>query len=73
MYEVLTTNKAPELAPKRTGKIMYAQDTEGEEEDRLAEAIKQVQELKEETRKKLIDKEKTLAEMKAATGKYPKS
>ncbi|KAF3906409.1 hypothetical protein ABW20_dc0105085 [Dactylellina cionopaga] len=73
MYEILTSNKAPELAPKRTGKIMYAQDTEGEEEDRLAEAIKQVQELKEETRKKLIEKEKGLADMKAASGKYAKT
>ncbi|KAK6341213.1 NuA4 histone H4 acetyltransferase complex and the SWR1 complex subunit [Orbilia brochopaga] len=71
MYDILTSNKGPEIAPKRTGKIMYALDTEGEEEDRLAEAIKQVQEIKEETRSKLIEKEKALAEMKAASGKYP--
>ncbi|KAF3938315.1 hypothetical protein ABW19_dt0208920 [Dactylella cylindrospora] len=73
MYEILTSHKAPELAQKRTGKIMYAMDTEGEEEDRLSEAIKLVQDLREETRKKLVEKEQALAEMKAASTKYAKT
>jgi len=73
MYDVLTSNPAPQLAAKRTGKLLYALDTEGEEEDRLGEAIKQVQDLREETRKTLIEKEKALADMKVASGKYQKT
>lgn len=72
MYDVLTTKKAPELPAKRTGKIQYAMETEGEEEDRLVESMKQVQELKDQAKESLLSKEKALAAMKGASTRVPK-
>ena len=74
MYDVLTTapNKFPELPATKKGGKVYALDTEGEEDDRLAEAIKQVREMRDEARDKLVEKEGLLAGMKQSATKQQK-
>ena len=72
MYEILTKRAAPELPLTRQGKNKYALDTEGEEEDRLVEQIKQMKEINKEMKEKLVAKEAALLEMKQAAGKLPK-